>query len=88
MAGKQTAWQGARAALLARSPEQRIEVASHQLLGLWKRLQSASPDSVLQRGFVIMRDAEGQPLTRRIQVTAGDRLTAQFHDGLADLEAK
>ena len=35
---------------------------SQRLLALWKRLQAASPASVLNRGFVIMRDAEGRPV--------------------------
>ncbi len=85
---KQTALQTTRAALLARSPERKIEVASHQLLGLWKRLQSASPDSVLQRGFVIMRDAQGRPVARREGLAAGDRLSAEFRDGGVDVEVR
>ncbi len=70
-----------RAALERVSPQHRIERSSHQLLSLWKRLQAASPASVLNRGFVIMRDAEGRPVTRRAAVKAGQALDAQFADG-------
>lgn len=71
----------ARAALDRRSPEKRVEIASHRLLSLWQRLQAASPASVLNRGFVIMRDAGGQPVVRRAAVKAGERLHAEFADG-------
>jgi exodeoxyribonuclease VII large subunit len=76
------------ATLLAhRSPERRIEQASHHLLGLWKRLQAASPASVLNRGFVIMRNAEGAPLTRRSAVKSGSTLAAEFADGTIAVRA-
>jgi exodeoxyribonuclease VII large subunit len=71
----------ARANLRQRSPETRVQLESHRLLSLWKRLQAASPTSVLNRGFVIMRDERGQPLTRRAQITIGAKLDAEFADG-------
>jgi exodeoxyribonuclease VII large subunit len=71
----------ARARLAQRSPEARVQLASHRLLSLWKRLQSASPQSVLNRGFVIVRDAQGHPLPRRAGLRAGQRVRAQFADG-------
>jgi exodeoxyribonuclease VII large subunit len=70
------------------SPEKRIQEESHRLLGLWKRLQSASPASVLKRGFVVLRDEQGRPVTRRANVKAGQRLRAQFDDGEAGLRAE
>jgi exodeoxyribonuclease VII large subunit len=51
------------------------------LLALWKRLQAASPASVLNRGFVIMRDAGGLPVQTQAAVRPGQRLAAQFADG-------
>ncbi len=71
----------ARARLAQRSPETRIQLASHRLLSLWKRLQSASPQSVLNRGFVMVRDAQGRPVPRRAGLRAGQRVSAQFADG-------
>jgi len=70
-----------------RSPETRIQQESHRLLALWKRLQSVSPDSVLKRGFVILRDEQGRPIPRRAGLKAGQRLRAQFGDGDAGLRA-
>ncbi len=72
-----------RAALEQRSPARRIELESHRLLSLWKRLQAASPDSVLNRGFVIVRDEAGRPITRRAPLNSGQRIAAQFADGTA-----
>lgn len=70
------------------SPETRVHIESHRLLSLYKRLRGASPDSVLSRGFVILRDEAGQPVIRRTAVKAGQRLEAQFADGKAPLRAE
>ncbi|MBS0632801.1 MAG: exodeoxyribonuclease VII large subunit [Verrucomicrobia bacterium] len=78
----------ARAALAQRSPETRVQIESHRLLALWKRLQGASPRSVLNRGFVIMRDEQGRPVPRRKGVAAGQRLTAEFGDGTLPVRAE
>jgi exonuclease VII large subunit len=78
---KRQALADARARLAQRSPEARVQLASHRLLSLWKRLQSASPQSVLNRGFVIVRDPQGHPVPRRAGLRAGQRVRAQFADG-------
>lgn len=72
-----------RALLAQYSPEKRVQTESHRLLSLWKRLQAASPKSVLNRGFVILRDDAGNPVTRRAQTTAEQAMTAEFADGTA-----
>lgn len=78
----------ARARLAQRSPQTRIETASHALLSLWKRLQAASPASVLNRGFVMLRDEAGQPIVRRAQVRSGQRLAVEFGDGATTVRAE
>ena len=70
-----------RARLAQRSPATRVEIESHRLLSLWKRLQAASPASVLNRGFVIVRDEEGKPVSRRTGLVSGRRLQTEFADG-------
>lgn len=67
--------------LAAVSPTRRIEAESQRLLGLWKRLQAASPASVLNRGFAIIRDTEGRPVTRAARLQAGERIGIEFGDG-------
>lgn len=77
-----------RSLLVQRSPERRVQTESHRLLALWKRLQAASPASVLNRGFVIMRDEEGKAVTRQKGVAAGTKLNAQFSDGTLPVRAE
>ena len=67
------------------SPEMRIRLESQRLLGLWKRLEAASPVSVLNRGFVILRDDAGRPVIRRQSLSSGARVSAEFADGRASL---
>jgi exodeoxyribonuclease VII large subunit len=78
----------ARARLQQRSPESRVQLESHRLLSLWKRLQAASPASVLNRGFVIMRDEQGRALPRRAAIRPGQRVQAQFADGNLNARAE
>jgi len=70
-----------RARLASASPEKRVQLESHRLLGLWKRLESASPASVLKRGYVIVRDESGKPLARAKGAKPGQSLVNEFHDG-------
>ncbi len=76
------------ARLAAAGPERRVEQESQRLLGLWKRLQAASPESVLNRGFVILRDEEGRAITRAAELGRGARVRARFADGEAGLRAE
>ncbi|MEO7700044.1 MAG: exodeoxyribonuclease VII large subunit [Opitutus sp.] len=78
----------ARSLLLQRSPERRVQMESHRLLALWKRLQAASPKSVLNRGFVILRDAEGKPVPKRAGLESGERVIAEFGDGSLPLRVE
>jgi exodeoxyribonuclease VII large subunit len=70
------------------SPETRVQIESHQLLSLYKRLQGASPGSVLNRGFAIVRDDKGKPITRKAGIVPGQRLEAEFADGRTPLRAE
>jgi exodeoxyribonuclease VII large subunit len=70
------------------SPAPRISLESHRLLALWKRLQAASPESVLNRGFVIVRDEHGRPVARRAAVKPGQRLSNEFADGSVPVRAE
>jgi exodeoxyribonuclease VII large subunit len=79
---------GLRNRMAHRSPELRVQSESQRLLSLWKRLQAASPKSVLNRGFVILRDAEGKPVMRRAEVKPGQPIAAEFADGQVKLRAE
>jgi exodeoxyribonuclease VII large subunit len=78
----------ARARRARHSPETRVQLESQRLLALWKRLQSVSPASVLNRGFAIIRDQNNRPVPRRAGVRAGQKVTAEFADGTAPLQVE
>ncbi|MFC7475539.1 exodeoxyribonuclease VII large subunit [Dankookia sp. GCM10030260] len=52
-----------------------------RLEGLVARLEGVSYQAVLARGFSLVADAEGAPLTTAAAVPAGGRLTLTFADG-------
>jgi exodeoxyribonuclease VII large subunit len=66
---------------LRRASLQDVEGRRLHLRQLEKRLASASPQSVLNRGFVMMRQRGGEPVGRKALVEAGAELTATFADG-------
>jgi exodeoxyribonuclease VII large subunit len=70
------------------SPAHRLTLAQQWVLALRQRLIGSSQVSVLNRGFVILRDAEGRPVTRRAVVQPGQRLGAEFADGTAPVRAE
>jgi exodeoxyribonuclease VII large subunit len=54
-----------------------------RLEGLAARLEGGSFQSVLSRGFALVRDAEGAPITSATDVPPGARLVLTFADGEA-----
>ena len=56
------------------------EAAAH-LSGAGARLESVSPLAVLARGYALVTDAAGMPLTRAAEIPAGARLALRFADG-------
>ncbi len=85
---KRHALQSVARAFRAADPQRRVEQESHRLLGLWKRLQAVSADSVLQRGFAILRDEQGQAVTQADAVKAGAAYEVQLADGRAKLRGE
>ncbi|ACI52595.1 exodeoxyribonuclease VII, large subunit [Gluconacetobacter diazotrophicus PA1 5] len=57
------------------------------LAGLAGRLESLSPMAVLERGYVLVRDPAGVPVTRAADVRPGGRLVLIFADGEAAVRA-
>ena len=55
--------------------------------GYDKLLGTLSYQSVLQRGFALVRDSDGRMLRSASAVQAGDRLDIEFHDGRVEAEA-
>ena len=65
------------------SPKARMGVAREKLDQLGKRLNSAGFESVLARGYSIVRDADGAVISTREGVTPGRKLRLKFGDGEA-----
>lgn len=58
------------------------------LSSLEARLLAVDPESVLRRGYVILRDEEGKPVVSSGSVIPGKRFKGQFHDGEVPLRAE
>jgi exodeoxyribonuclease VII large subunit len=65
-----------------------VELAAQRLVSCRKRLESASPASVLNRGFVIMHGPDGAPVIRKTAVGPGQSLEAEFADGRVKVKAE
>jgi exodeoxyribonuclease VII large subunit len=69
------------------SPDRRLELARHRVDALRQRLISASPQSVLSRGYVLLRQADGAPVSRQADLHPGQKVVAEFADGARGLTA-
>jgi exodeoxyribonuclease VII large subunit len=61
--------------------DDRIARDDARVKGLGQLLESLSYKNVLERGFVLVRDAEDRPVTRAAAVSPGMRLALGFADG-------
>jgi exodeoxyribonuclease VII large subunit len=52
----------------------------HQVASLAEKMQALNPDSVLARGYTIVKKKQ-TVLTAAAQLEPGDTLVLQFHDG-------
>ena len=71
--------------LMARSLElagQRLDEAGHDIEALAREILGVGPDATLKRGFAMVRDPRGKPLTSRRQALREKRLALEFHDGV------
>ncbi len=59
-----------------------------RLEGFSARLDSASYEAVLARGFALVRDAAGRPVARAAEVRSGGRLRVRFADGEIGVRAE
>lgn len=72
-----------------RAIQERLSRAQERLTALAQRLEALNPHAVLQRGYVLVRDAQTrQVLTSAAQGHVGQRLELTWHDGRAEAEIK
>jgi exodeoxyribonuclease VII large subunit len=65
-----------------------LREARAHLAGLGPRLEAASPMALLQRGYVLVTNPAGQPVTSAASVKPGGRLRLHFGDGEVDVVAQ
>ena len=63
------------------SPKARLGVTREKVNQLNKRLQSAGFESVLARGYSIVRDTEGNVISSSKSITTGKKIRLKFSDG-------
>ena len=63
------------------SPKARLGVTREKVNQLNKRLQSAGFESVLARGYSIVRDAEGKVISSSKSIKTGKKIRLKFSDG-------
>lgn len=69
--------------LLGTSMEQRVTRAKHRLRMASNTVESASPYHILERGYVMVRNADdGEVLTSAPDAASAERLSLRFRDGL------
>lgn len=83
--GERAHTQQARAAQALRNG---VAARRRQLEGCSKLLSTLSYQSVLQRGFALVRDAEGRTVRSVAAVAPGDRLDVELRDGHIEAEAQ
>ena len=64
-----------------------IRAARARLDGAGGQLEAVSPLAVLARGYVLVTDLSGQPVTTAARATPGTRLRLRFSDGTATVVA-
>ncbi|WCM86225.1 exodeoxyribonuclease VII large subunit [Acidovorax sp. NCPPB 3576] len=81
-----TQQQKALEAEMRQTLQRRAARQSEQLERAALRLQLLDPHLVLQRGYALLTDAQGQPVTKVAQVRPGDAVRAAVTDGEIDLQ--
>lgn len=71
---------------LDRAIRARLDQAMIGVAGRGRLLETLSYRAVLGRGFVLVRDTQGQPVPRRAGLTAGQALRLQFADDNLDVQ--
>lgn len=73
-------------ARLARTQRQGIDGAERRLAAVAAHLRALDPDNTLQRGYAIVRDAQGAILTDAAAMRAGDRVRIDLARGRAEAD--
>ncbi|WP_262690316.1 exodeoxyribonuclease VII large subunit [Kordiimonas aestuarii] len=64
----------------------RLDDLSRRLEASGRMLESLSYERVLDRGYALVEDAGGKPVTKASQLSAGDRVKVHFSDDVSDMQ--
>jgi exodeoxyribonuclease VII large subunit len=70
---------------LRHATARRLADATHRVGSLQVRLEAVDPERVLQRGYALLSDAQGRPVTTAASLSPGEPVTAALADGEVDL---
>ena len=84
-ADSESAWAMDR---VTRAAERLIERKSTDLDATMKSILGLTPRRTLERGYVLVRNAAGEVVTRAAQVETGDALRLEFSDGVVGVRAE
>jgi exodeoxyribonuclease VII large subunit len=73
---------------LVRSSRQRVVLEQTRLQGLFKRLFTLGPESVLERGYAIVSRPDGSVIRQKGQVSQGETLVVRVSDGRFNVDVK
>jgi exodeoxyribonuclease VII large subunit len=76
----------AAAARFVREGDLALAAKRERLETVAARLAQLDPSAVLRRGYTIVRDTSGRPVTVRAALTAGQDVSVQFADGDAGMK--
>ncbi|EKD50970.1 MAG: hypothetical protein ACD_62C00383G0001, partial [uncultured bacterium] len=66
---------------LCQHAQQRLVLAKHDFEKSLLKLELLSPQNNLKRGYVILKNTRGQPVTRKANTQPGDTVKLVFYDG-------
>ena len=72
--------------LLLREILRKLEKEEHKLTAAEGRLAAVSPFSIMQRGYAMLMDGEGKPLTSAAAAAVGQAVQVRMKDGILQAE--
>ena len=68
-------------AVMSQGARRAVQDAKSRSEALMREIAGQGPEKTLERGFAVIRDVGGKPVTRVTQVTPGQVVSVQFSDG-------
>ena len=73
-------------AVMSQGARRAVQDAKSRSEALMREIAGQGPEKTLERGFAVIRDVGGKPVTRVTQVTPGQVVSVQFSDGAVEAQ--